>query len=236
MRIILVLFFASYLQTLSAAEIRAVASGNWSDKSTWSCNCIPGKSDNILIPAGIKVTSAEKILLNFGPKIIIRIDGTLELLHSDMYSDAEDFIEIGSAGKILADHAGAVLYSGTLPFFVSGKFPITGPATIFAGTVPASSVFFKAEQTTPDVLLTWGCPEGTEGYIFTLQQSVDGIHFDTLTQLSVSNSKQCVNCFYKDKHSLNGMVYYRLSQSNEEQNQFATTIALERERNRKRTF
>jgi hypothetical protein len=116
--------------TADAATITAVASGSWVNPGTWSCHCLPGKSDDIIIPQGITVTVSRPIMLAPGNNIVITVAGAIDLTNGVLQLDDLDWITIMPGGRIYANGLGGTIYSGITPIVLERRSYIVGPATI----------------------------------------------------------------------------------------------------------
>jgi len=56
-----VLIFIAALQNSSAQTITSLASGNWSNSTTWDCTCIPDSNDSVVIASGHSVALTNNI-------------------------------------------------------------------------------------------------------------------------------------------------------------------------------
>lgn len=113
-----------------AATITAIASGSWVDPATWNCSCLPGKSDDIIIPRGITVSVARPVMLAPGSDIVITIAGALDLSNGTLQLDEKDWITVLPGGRIFANSLGGAIYSGIIPIVLERRSYIAGPATI----------------------------------------------------------------------------------------------------------
>ena len=118
------------LMTADAATITAVTSGSWVSPATWSCHCLPGKSDDIIIPKGITVSVTRPIMLAPGNNIVITVAGAIDLTNGVLQLDDLDWITIPPGGRIYANGLGGTIYSGITPIVLERRSYILGPATI----------------------------------------------------------------------------------------------------------
>jgi hypothetical protein len=209
------LFFFLHTEAY-AVTITAVASGNWSSNSTWSCNCQPTNSDNIVIPAGITVTSTGPVILFLGPVITITVSGTLILNNGSLQVDASDIISIPTGGKISGTGiTGGAVYSGAIPIFIANGSSINGPQTITGGSLPITLLFFKGETQDKEVLLEWASATEINFDYYAIQRCGDGIHFKTIGKVQgAGNSTTQLNYSYTDSDPLQSVGYYRLQAIN----------------------
>lgn len=93
-----------------------------------------------------------------------------------------------------------------------GRTPVTAYASLPA---PVTLVNFTAEYVkTNTVALNWSTASEINNHYFTVQRSVDGIHFtDVLTVAGVGNSSQVLWYDAMDNNALAGISYYRLKQT-----------------------
>lgn len=195
-----------------SATITALASGNWTTNSTWSCNCQPSNADNVVIPAGITVTNSGPVILFLGPVITITISGTLILNNGSLQVDASDIVTIKPGGKISgAGILGGAVYSGASPIFIANGSSINGPSTITSGSLPITLLFFTAEVQNKEVLLQWASASEKNFDFYSILRSRDGIDFETIGKLpGAGNSTTQKDYSYGDADPIPGVAYYRL--------------------------
>jgi hypothetical protein len=195
-----------------STTITAVASGNWTSNSTWSCNCQPTNADNIIIPAGITVTSSGPVILFLGPVITITINGTLVLNNGSLQVDATDIIKINSGGQITGTGlTGGAVYSGVIPIFIANGSSIAGPKTITNGTLPVTLLFFDGEQTEDKIILSWASASELNFDYYDIDRSPDAIQFTELGKVNGSDdSRERRNYSFEDNSPLIGNSYYRI--------------------------
>jgi hypothetical protein len=129
--LLVIIFSVGLAPTMAdAATITAVTSGSWVTPGTWDCNCLPAKSDNIIIPHGITVSVTRPISLAPGNDIIITIAGSLDLTNGLLQLDEADWITIIPGGRIFANGMGGTIYSGITQIVMETGSFISGPATI----------------------------------------------------------------------------------------------------------
>jgi hypothetical protein len=210
--IVLLGFFVLLSDAVTAATITAVANGNWSSNSTWSCNCQPTSSDNIVIPAGITVTSTGPVILFLGPVITITISGTLVLNNGSLQVDASDVITVKPGGKISGTGlTGGQVYSGVIPIFIANGSSINGPSTITSGSLPITLLFFNGQVQGEVVSLTWASATEENLDYYAVQRSNDGLQFETLSLISGAGTSTTRHDYsFTDSAPLPGTQYYRL--------------------------
>jgi hypothetical protein len=148
--------------TAEAATISAKASGSWVNPTTWSCNCVPGASDNIIIPQDITVSVSRPIILAPGKDIVITVAGTLNLTSGSLQLDESDWITILPGGRIFVGGFGGMIFSGTTRIQLEAGSFITGPATI-NGTDPVT-IETKQQRTTGRASRQAGRRSGSHTY------------------------------------------------------------------------
>ena len=76
-----------------SSGIMSIATGDWDDEATWSCNCIPVFTDDVTISAGHKVTASSATEVND-----IVIDGTLQATGTSIFNVYGDYT-VSASGK-----------------------------------------------------------------------------------------------------------------------------------------
>jgi hypothetical protein len=196
---------------LWGATITAIGNGNWTTNSTWSCNCQPTSSDNIVIPAGRTVTANGPVILFLGPVITITISGTLILNNASLQIDSSDRVDIMSGGKITgAGLLGGAVYSGVIPIFVSSGSSIDGPRTISNGVLPITLIYFRSATKDDGILLEWASAEELNFDYYEIGRSIDG---KTFVSTAIVKGKGDGGAEYSfiDSSPSEGTNYYKLT-------------------------
>ncbi|WP_276484598.1 T9SS type A sorting domain-containing protein [Paraflavitalea pollutisoli] len=90
---------------------------------------------------------------------------------------------------------------------------VQGFATL-SGTLPVSLLFFKAQETNGDVLLTWATAQESNNATFTIEKSTDGNTFTTVTTLAgAGNSDHRIDYNYTEQRGATVKTWYRLKQT-----------------------
>lgn len=90
---------------------------------------------------------------------------------------------------------------------------VQGLATI-SSTLPVSLLFFKAQESNGDVLLTWATAQESNNARFTVEKSTDGNSFSTVATLAgAGNSDHRIDYRYTDQRGAVVKTWYRLKQT-----------------------
>lgn len=80
-------------------------------------------------------------------------------------------------------------------------------------TAPVSLLYFKAERSGEQVLLSWGTASETNNSYFEIEYSPDGVFFSGIAQVDgLGNSNTGKDYSYFDQNTSEGNCYYRLAQ------------------------
>jgi len=80
-------------------------------------------------------------------------------------------------------------------------------------TLPVKLISFKATYINPDVRITWQTASEINSAFYSVERSVDAVHFSQLNkQRAAGNSDQVNDYRYTDKAPMEGLNYYRLVQ------------------------
>lgn len=80
--------------------------------------------------------------------------------------------------------------------------------------LPVSLLYFKAEKRINQVTLTWQTATEIDNDYFTIEKSIDGRYFEVIDYVSGSGSTKTQRTYtWQDMHPVNGLTYYRLSQT-----------------------
>ncbi|HEX8461079.1 MAG TPA: ice-binding family protein [Segetibacter sp.] len=125
------------------------------------------------------------------------------------------------AGTIVANNGAVSLGTGTV---LNGRaFTTTGAlstasinAVIPSGcsSLPLTWLYFRGNAVKEDALLEWGTSNEIENGFFTIEKSIDGVKFETLTTVTAAKDAGTadINYAYTDRQP-SGLNYYRLSQT-----------------------
>jgi hypothetical protein len=197
-----VLLIAFSLNYSFGATRTAVATGNWNTPGNWDCNCVPSDTDNVIIPAGVKITIPFPGVEMLNPAIVVvTVYGELVLTNSTLSLNSSDQIIIPTGGKISTSGLGGLITSGLSPI---ATFPINGPATISNGALPIELNYFTASETEDGVIIAWesAIEENLSKYI--IERSADGLIFENIY------SRVPMKYEFVDQNPRLGRSYYRL--------------------------
>ncbi|TMM30634.1 T9SS type A sorting domain-containing protein [Polaribacter aestuariivivens] len=113
-----------YTCTAEKASVQAIATGDWNNTATWSNNQIPTSNDDVVIPAGIRVSLSGTMAVR-----TIRVDGNLGPLNLNT--------DLNLTTKGIMVHDGGLFQIGseTNPYTANGTITLTGsdPAEVLMG-------------------------------------------------------------------------------------------------------
>ncbi|MBC7486608.1 MAG: T9SS type A sorting domain-containing protein [Cytophagaceae bacterium] len=98
----------------------------------------------------------------------------------------------------------------TNPASSCGRTPVTAYASL-----PVRLLYFRALLKAPGIAaLSWSTASEENNDYFTLQRSVDGIHFIDVAEIDGAGTSNTVNNYnYIDEQALSGISYYRVKQT-----------------------
>jgi len=197
-------------QNIYGATITATGNGNWNTPGIWSCNCVPGNDDNVIIPVGRSVTITGTKILLLGPVINITVAG--ELVLGNLSLDSNDVLIIEEGGRLRGSGFLNFVFSGIgVPVALGMGQTLPGPRTITNGTLPVALAYFKGEAYDDQVNLSWSSLTEKNVDYFTLARSRDGFNFDTLAQIAATGNAVTQQFYsYTDVAPFAGTSYYRL--------------------------
>jgi hypothetical protein len=213
-RFILVLAISGSAFFARAATIVAVVNGSWVSPGTWSCGCLPGRTDTIIIPQNITVAITRP--LTFGPSadgkaLVITVAGELDLTSGSIQLDAVDRIIVLPGGKVSTRNFGGMIFSGVYALYLEGGTHVRGPATLGDGFFPLALLYFTAEKKGEDIALTWASAGEINIDKYTISRSTDGVTFDHVgTVAGRGYSRRQKNYSFTDSHRAAGTMYYRI--------------------------
>ncbi len=206
-------FLLVVICSANAATITAANSGGWYTNSTWSCNCQPAASDNVVIPAGITVTiTSGPVILSSLTIITVTINGTLSLVSGGtLIVDANDIVKVASGGKVTGTGPLDAVWSGATPVWVPNGTSINGPSSITAGSLPITLLFFKGQAESNVVKLEWASAVEHNLDHYVIARSRDGVNFERIASVKgLGNTVERQDYSYEDTDPLPGVSYYTL--------------------------
>ena len=207
-----------------SATCTAIASGNFTLASTWSCGHVPIGTENITIPSGFTVTITSAIdLTTTNSNTFMSISGNLffsgNASRLDLPSTAT--VTVNSGGTITTDvgNNSQKFKIGTNTIWTSNNGTVTGPttATSSSSPLPIELVFFNAVLNNKiEVKLNWQTATESSNDYFEIERSLDGVTFEELHIIDSKsidgNSLQALNYEIADLNPKKGINYYRLKQ------------------------
>ncbi|MBC7923210.1 MAG: T9SS type A sorting domain-containing protein [Ferruginibacter sp.] len=201
------------------ATCTAVADGNWEAGATWSCGRAPASGDNITIPSGRTVT----IQANNGvySNLVILIFGTLQFTNgAKIRMDNTGIVDLRAGGVITGGNGGSHLDIDGNEVY-RGPTPVLGPKYCNSvgcnvAPLPITLVSFTAsyQSANESVRLDWITSSEINNEYFTLERSVDAIHFEAVERIpGAGNSRERRAYTTRDENPRPGTSYYRLKQT-----------------------
>lgn len=157
-RLIVSLVFTAGTFFAHAGTVVAIANGSWVNPKTWSCGCLPGRTDTIIIPQNIVVSVTRPLMFGTasdGKALVITVAGVLDLSNGSIHIDSVDRIIVLPGGKVSTKNFGGMVFSGTYALHLEGGTYVRGPATLGDGFSPMALAYFTAEKGTDGVVLNW---------------------------------------------------------------------------------
>ncbi len=202
----------------------SVANSTWTTAGTWSFNGVnrlPNCADSISIESGKTVTIDSQVdYSNCGTPMIIYVYGVLQFTNGNKLDlPCGSIVYIMSGGLIKKSTAGGgnstLISICGVDEWIAGDGPLPGIDTL--GTVislPIELISFEAVKGDEGVKLMWSTATEINNQYFTLERSEDAKNFSVIEKISGTGNSSFINSYScLDKQPLNGVSYYRLSQT-----------------------
>lgn len=208
-----------------ANTITATASNLWANTGTWNLNRLPLNGDSIIIPAGITVMLDQNIDLD---NIVINVAGTLELNNGKIKVGASSRVIVQTTGIIIARNSDDQIVIGTSFKFKGTQFQQTGysyaDATtgnapngfkiISASTLPVTFQSFFVNRQGANIQLTWVTSEEVNNRYYAIEKSTDARSWKEIAIVLGAGTTTLTSRYnYTDKNVTDGVVYYRIRQT-----------------------
>ncbi len=216
-----ILFLASIIN-INAVTRSSVASGDWSNKSTWSGNQVPQCGDSIIITGGHTVTIVSQETYNCIIKIVVK--GKLFFSNGNKLNlSCGSQVFIFPAAEIASPANGnsnRINICG-LEYWSSANGKITGPSCLpaggpnCAGVLPVELASFEVKNCEISVCLSWTTASERNASHVVIERMEDGnfIAIDSVRTIAKNgDSKAMLHYNYKDASATSGLNYYRLKQ------------------------
>ncbi|RYY23101.1 MAG: hypothetical protein EOO04_14770 [Chitinophagaceae bacterium] len=215
-----IIILLSVVFDLKATTITAqVNNAKWSLASSWNPNRTPANGDTIVIPAGlnIKVDGNENL-----SNVVVVVRGTLTFTNGKLRLDALSKVIVYFGGTITGGGNndqisidGVFKYRGTDPDVLGYAVADTSTGSGFGvfSILPFSFVSFTALSTATGVQLNWSYNYSPETRSFTIQRSVDGRNWNSISEVFAKNNGSELQ-HYQTLISASDfdIVYYRVVQ------------------------
>jgi hypothetical protein len=216
----LILFIITSLICYSSIAGTCTAiTGNWESASTWSCGHVPTCADLIIIPAGVTVTiTAQEDYSACSGAITIYIGGTLTFTTGNkLRLPAGSGVIVQTGGSIVPGGGGGssnLISIAGVDVWTAGSGTLNGPQVLGTGTLPIELINFSATPNNNNVVLDWSTATEINNNYFNIERSTDAINFTVINKINgAGNSTQIINYSAIDNAPLDGILYYRLKQT-----------------------
>ena len=194
-----------------AETCTAIANGNWSAASTWSCGHAPASNDTIWIPAGIHVTV--DINSPTYSNMVIIVDGYLNFNVGQKINMCPGSLTVSAVGELDGGNGGSKIVICGVSYW-NGPGPQHGPLYFSGGDLPVALVYFDGEQVQNKIQTSWTTLTETNNNYFTVEKSSDGISFEEIGKVNGSGTTSIPhNYSFTDESPQPGANYYRLTQT-----------------------
>ena len=197
--------------TGKAETCTALANGNWSAASTWSCGHAPANNDTMWIPAGIHVTV--DINSPTYSNMVVIVDGYLNFNVGQKINMCPGSLTVSATGELDGGNGGSkIVICGVSDW--NGPGPQHGPLYFSGGNLPVALVSFDGEQIKNTIQTSWTTLTETNNNYFTVEKSTNGISFEEIGKIK-GNGTTTVQHNYNfiDESPAPGTNYYRLTQT-----------------------
>lgn len=100
-----------------------------------------------------------------------------------------------------------------------GTFPTPNSYAVTLGTLPVRLISFTATKKDAKVELSWSTADETNARSFLVEGSSDGQTWATLSEVKATGNSSSISIYrYEDQRSLEGNIYYRLKQVDQDGN------------------
>lgn len=194
----------------------AVASGNWSTASTWSCGTVPTAGDTLIIPASRQVTINANITYS-GSHMAVIVYGTWRFDGGG----AKITMPCGSAviiypgGQVVPNASGSsqTIRICSTTYWQATDGTVSGPMGWPVNVLPVELIEYTAEVADLDVRLHWATATESGASHYRLERSANGIEWDHLTTIAAAGeSLHRVDYVHVDHDVPPGTWFYRLTQ------------------------
>jgi hypothetical protein len=196
-----------------AATIVAIKTGRWESVETWSCTCLPKRTDAIMIPQNINVSVNSPLMLGSsldGKSLVIAVAGTLNLSSGSIFIDPVDRIMVLPGGRVTTKSLGGMIFSGMYALYLEGETSARGPLTLGDSFSPTVVSAITAEKDADGITLSWRSGSDIDVNYYYVTRSYDGISYEAVGKIDGRGSlKQKLYSFTDQKHAV-GEVHYRI--------------------------
>lgn len=201
---------------------------------------ITGGSDTLTINGTLITANNSTVTINEGDVIIVNgdlrdnmsgnliVNGTLKVT-GDVLNQESSEITVGTNGTILVggdftndnsgwgtnsivENSGTISVGGTYTGTYTGNEPEDELGA--SEVLPIELISFSAIKSGESVHLNWSTASELNNDYFTIERSSNGISYETIATISgAGNSSSILDYSFIDNNPINGMSYYRLTQT-----------------------
>ncbi|MBO9202344.1 MULTISPECIES: T9SS type A sorting domain-containing protein [Niastella] len=202
----------------------SVATGDWSDASSWNLNRIPTDGDSIVIPQNKTVLFDKKDTL---ANVYIKVIGTF-IIKQKLRLSASSVIELAATGNLRTWNVNRsneiISIGGVIKYDQNAAASILGIAFAASNTGISPNGFsvsilpvvfngFYAIRNNNNVVLNWSTAMEHNNKNFEVQRSFDGSTWTVIASLAgAGNSDNIQQYSYTDKNMTTAVAYYRIRQ------------------------
>lgn len=211
--LILVALLYLFNYNANAKTTTAIKNGKWEIANTWN-NGLPEEWDIVIIPSGFTVTVSGVNGITY-ENLNVQVQGKMVLDNGQKLNlDCNSLYELSATGILSGVNGGSKLIVCDDDVFVGGGSDLIGPASFGRNPLPIELISFTATVKNNLPLLTWQTATETNNQNFTVEKSVNGINFSAIAEIAgAGNSTAVLSYSFIDNTPINGVIYYRLKQT-----------------------
>ena len=200
------------------ATATSLSNGNWENVATWDIGRLPTDGDTIVIdPAHTVTVTTNNTTCNGAPATHVFVKGSLTFTNGDKLNlGCGSSLTVEAGGQILPGSGGGsskkILICGA-EMWNSSMGTITGPV-VYGTPLPIELGSFSAICSEGKTQIAWTTVTETNNDYFEIERSADGRNFHVIAKIDgAGNSSMHIEYFELDQEPIEGISYYRLSQT-----------------------
>jgi hypothetical protein len=185
----------------------------------------------LTINNGFTLTITGNVQFDNGSILMVQGGGHLVVNGNVINNNNSNDINVNGTITINGNFTGGVgsALGGTGSMGITGTVTTTGTGTVFGSTVdcttpgtcnssaqdplPIELLYFDVKQDGTETRLTWSTASEINNDFFTIERTVDGVHFDVIGTIQGAGNSTSVLNYSIDVSPLNTISYYRLKQT-----------------------